>query len=45
MDDLKCGNLEKYTVDQLTNAGSQILGLKNLPKNKKQLIMKLEEHL
>ena len=45
MDDLKNGNLEKYTVEQLLNAGSQILGLKKLPKNKKQLINKLEEHL
>lgn len=45
LNDLKAGQLEKYTVDQLTDAGSRILGIRKLPKNKKQLINLLRENL
>jgi hypothetical protein len=43
--DLEAGQLEKFTIDQLTDAGSRILGMKKLPKNKKQLIAALQENL
>lgn len=43
--DLHAGQLEKFTIDQLTDAGYRILGIKKLPKNKKQLIAALKENL
>ena len=43
--DLESGKLEKFTVDQLTEAGTRILGIKKLPKIKKQLINAIEEKL
>lgn len=43
--DLQAGKLDKFTVDQLTDAGYRLLGMKKLPKNKKQLIAALEKSL
>ncbi len=45
MADLCSGNLEKYTVDLLTEAGIRLLGIKKLPKLKKKLIGVIQENL
>ena len=45
LSDLEAGKLEKYTVDQLTDAATRILGIKKPPKIKKQLIAVIQEKI